>query len=533
MGGLNPSFRPDEPWQAIPRQAGERGFVTVALADGNDQDGAAAKLGAVLDAAVDGALEQWQSAHGGPEEQALCAIVRQAVPALVSGVAAELSALLAGDGSTVPGAVQRALWPVGRACVLAVWQLQGRGAVPSPEQRPDCPQCGRRMKLVAPCRVRHVLSRFGLYPLQRPYYRCEVCGGGLAPDDAAWGQGPGLLDPEVTQLLAANGCNGSFQDAVQTLEAHLFITVDDNEAERTTEAMGLVALRRSEERAEAGPCPLPRDPGSDVLLLEVDGGRVFAGGEWREPRLAAVAPLGPQIEVDADTGRERFVTGTARYTADIADADTFFQRDVRQLAEDAGLYHPRVRTVVCLSDGGGWIEPRWSTLQLPARTRVVSILDVRHFEEHVWTAAKAVWGDGHPMTSSWATRQIQAVRQRGPQTLIDTLARMRPRRAKGKDEVRKLSAYVARNADRLDYPTFVAERLPIGSGLIEGGIKAVINARAKAGGMRWSVPGARAVIRLRALARSGADVWADFWRTRPQLERPKAAELPSGGRKAA
>jgi hypothetical protein len=64
------------------------------------------------------------------------------------------------------------------------------------------------------------------------------------------------------------------------------------------------------------------------------------------------------VEVDQDTGRERYCTGRARYTADIADADTFFRRDVRQLAEDGGLYHPRVHTLVCLSDGGGWIEPR-------------------------------------------------------------------------------------------------------------------------------------------------------------------------------
>ena len=64
-------------------------------------------------------------------------------------------------------------------------------------------------------------------------------------------------------------------------------------------------------------------------------------------------------------------------------------------------------------------------------------------------------------------------------------------------------------------------------------MKAVVNARAKAAGMRWSVPGVRAVLRLRALARSGPAAWADFWRTRPQLARPRALDLPGGGKKVA
>lgn len=509
--------------------------MTVACQQRDDHGQAAylAELGAELRSAAEPVLQRWLAEGGRPEAKMLATLLSDALPALVQGLGAQCPTLLAGDGATVPPAIQRALQGVGAACSAGVWRLQGRGALPPLEQRPCCAGCGRRMKLVAARRERHILSRFGPYPIGRPYYTCEDCGGGLAPDDAEWGQGPGLLDPELTQLLAANGCKESFREAAKTLEAHLFVTVDDNEAERTTEAMGLVALRRSEERATAGTCRVPSDPQSDIMLLEVDGGRVFAGGEWREPRVAVVAPLGPEVEVDPDTKRERYRTGATQYTADIADADTFFGRDVRQLAEDTGIYHPRVHTVVCLSDGGGWIEPRWRTLDLPERVCVVSILDIRHFEEHVWTAAKAVWGEGDPKTRAWATAQIAAVREQGPQPLLQTLAHMRPRRAKGREEVRKLAGYVQRNAERLDYPKFVAARFPIGSGVIEGGVKAVINARTKAGGMRWSVLGARAVVRLRAIALSPAQTWLNFWHTRPQLQRPKASELPSGTKKAA
>ena len=109
--------------------------------------------------------------------------------------------------------------------------------------------------------------------------------------------------------------------------------------------------------------------------------------------MAAAGPLGPHVQVDPTSGRTHLCTGPLHYAADIAPAEEFFARKVRQLAEDAGLFHPRVQSVVLLSDGGEWIENRWASLGFPDRVTVFDILDVRHFDEHVWTAARACWGE--------------------------------------------------------------------------------------------------------------------------------------------
>jgi len=129
------------------------------------------------------------------------------------------------------------------------------------------------------------------------------------------------------------------------------------------------------------------------------------------------------------------------------------------VAEDAGLLHPRVRTVVQLSDGGEWIENRWASLGLPPDVQVVDILDFRHLQQHIWTAAKACWGEGSRRTKTWAKQQTDTVLEQGPQPLLDELARIRPRRAEGREEMRKLSEYVSRNAHRLHYPESVGRHV--------------------------------------------------------------------------
>jgi len=93
--------------------------------------------------------------------------------------------------------------------------------------------------------------------------------------------------------------------------------------------------------------------------------------------------------------------------------------------------------------------------------------------------------------------------------------------------VRRALAYVTTNAARLDYPAFLARRLPIGSvglsaaaerpirmGAVESGCKSLVQARTKGAGRRWSGAGAQRVIALRALRRSGR--WDAFWQARPQ-----------------
>jgi len=62
--------------------------------------------------------------------------------------------------------------------------------------------------------------------------------------------------------------------------------------------------------------------------------------------------------------------------------------------------------------------------------------------------------------------------------------------------------YIANNKDRMRYVTLSTSGLPIGSGVTESAAKTVIGRRAKNSGQRWSEPGLRGVLTLRAIHQS-------------------------------
>ena len=62
------------------------------------------------------------------------------------------------------------------------------------------------------------------------------------------------------------------------------------------------------------------------------------------------------------------------------------------------------------------------------------------------------------------------------------------------------------------YPSFRAQHLFVGSGVIQAGCKTVIGSRLKQSGMRWTVRGANAIIALRCSHLNGH--FEDYWENR-------------------
>jgi hypothetical protein len=71
-----------------------------------------------------------------------------------------------------------------------------------------------------------------------------------------------------------------------------------------------------------------------------------------------------------------------------------------------------------------------------------------------------------------------------------------------RDQLWEHLVYLANNKDRMRYVTLSASNLPIGSGVTESAAKTVVGRRAKNSGQRWSEPGLRGALTLRALQQS-------------------------------
>ena len=84
-------------------------------------------------------------------------------------------------------------------------------------------------------------------------------------------------------------------------------------------------------------------------------------------------------------------------------------------------------------------------------------------------------------------------------TVIRSILCWRPVDDDDREIRRKNLVYFETNKERMRYATFKAQGYHIGSGLVESACKTVVGQRLKLSGMRWSEPGAEAMLHLRSL----------------------------------
>ena len=76
--------------------------------------------------------------------------------------------------------------------------------------------------------------------------------------------------------------------------------------------------------------------------------------------------------------------------------------------------------------------------------------------------------------------------------------------------------YFEKNRHRMAYDEYLTHGLPIATGVIESTCKTLINRRMEGSGMLWSLNGAEAILKLRAVFLD--ELWDDFWAFRSKSE---------------
>jgi hypothetical protein len=236
--------------------------------------------------------------------------------------------------------------------------------------------------------------------------------------------------------------------------------------------------------------------------------------------VVTLAPVGPQVHTDPQSGRRHLAWGAASYGAGTEGAEGFWWR-VHVEALRRGLGTAAVRTVVVLGDGAEWIWQRAPAFLGTADTELVEIVDIFHAYGYLWEVANAVFGAGSAGASAWVEPLKDQLYAHGPAPVLAALAALSPLPAEAAEAHHDAVRYFTANAARMDYPRFVARELPIGSGAVESTCKCLVEARAKQAGMRWSAAGVQRIASLRALHRSGR--WAAFWQSQPQRQRAAVA----------
>lgn len=140
------------------------------------------------------------------------------------------------------------------------------------------------------------------------------------------------------------------------------------------------------------------------------------------------------------------------------------------------------------------------------------IMDYWHGCQHIAQCSEILHPDDEKSTARWRTKYCHALREEGAERLIERLNKSRARLAdeQKSEAVKKLIRFLQVRIERMDYPKLLAKGYRIDSGPIESSCKNVVQARMKAVGMRWSRPGASAMLQVRCALMS--DYWEDMIR---------------------
>ena len=138
------------------------------------------------------------------------------------------------------------------------------------------------------------------------------------------------------------------------------------------------------------------------------------------------------------------------------------------------------------------------------------IVDIYHAREHLTDLASHL-AFITPDPQQWLASRSEELDAGNIQAIIDA-ASCYPLAGVKAEELDKKLGYFRRNAHRMRYADFKKLGMFIGSGAIEGGIKAIVVQRAKQAGMHWTTEGAADIIALRCQHASGR--WDELWPAR-------------------
>ncbi len=391
-----------------------------------------------------------------------------------------------------------------------------------------CPSCEQAAKFQG-FRGREPISVLGPIALERAYYHCGRCGQGLAPFDQAVGLTSKRLTPGAERLSCLAGLlSDSFEEAAEKVLPEMSgVRLSESTAQRATEAGGQ-RLKQLQTGGHTLGSPRPWDwytdaSGRTCAYVSIDAICVAQqaknGGpaEGRMPYVAMVFnplpdlpdPAAPRLPPAAARPSGVAARQQARYLAALCPLDELGPL-LRKQAAQVGM--ERAQRWVAVIDGGNGLED--FVRANFNRPDLVVILDFWHAAEYLAALAKALYPADEAQSQALKDAWCHTMKHEGGAAVLAVLKGLelpKGRPAVGQahtDAVR----YIGNNVHRMDYPTYVAEGLQIGSGSVESACKTVVGQRLNLAGMRWGEKGTDEVCRLRALFKSEPSQWAAFWR---------------------
>jgi hypothetical protein len=360
----------------------------------------------------------------------------------------------------------------------------------------------------------------------------------------------------VRRRVAIEAAKGSFDEAVEAMTTQTGAVVSKRQAEKLTAAAAqdfetFYARRPSREvlavegeivvlTADAKGIVVRHEDLRDATRKAAEGSehklskRLSKGEKRNRKRMAEVASVytvPPNVRTPEDVVRElrpvKDVASPPRPKVSHKRIWASVVKDVDQVIaqvfdEAVGRDPRRERTWAAVADGNG---PQIAAFEAEARQRQLTltiVLDLIHVLEYLWKAAYCFHEDGTREAEAWVTERLVALLEGKVSNVaagIRRSATLRGLDEQARSAADKCADFFLNHKRYMRYDEYLAAGLPIASGVIEGACRHLVKDRMDITGARWSLEGAEAVLRLRAL-RSSGDFDA-YWRFHLAHERER------------
>jgi hypothetical protein len=292
--------------------------------------------------------------------------------------------------------------------------------------------------------------------------------------------------------MALAGVSDVYSASNDLLAAFLGLHIAGSQVYRVTNTLG-EALTQPLAQPLSHP-PLATD---EVVYASMDGSMILTDSGWQEIKLGRVFASQSRVtNGQKDDGQTRFRLRESTYSGHLGPFGEFTVKFEASL----GTYKIQPERLVFVTDGAVWIQ-HYIEQTYPLATH---ILDYYHALEHL--AAFARLHFAHPwVRTQWVETQQAHLLSDELDAVLGNLAALKKLSPEARKERINLVAYYGQNRQRMQYGSFRARGLLIGSGPMEAAHRTVIQTRMKRSGQRWTDRGAQAMINMRVAFKS--DRW--------------------------
>jgi hypothetical protein len=142
------------------------------------------------------------------------------------------------------------------------------------------------------------------------------------------------------------------------------------------------------------------------------------------------------------------------------------------------------------------------------------VVDIIHVIEYLWKAGRVFHPTSGSELENWVRHRLLGVLEGKAGLMAGGMRRSATRKnlsAAVRKPVDACATYLLNKTPYLHYDQYLAQGFPIATGVIEGACRHLVKDRLEITGAKWRLPGAEAVLRLRALrASNDFDEYWDF-----------------------